>query len=139
MKSISTFDGDHNHFCQRQTRIEKCSSGRIPLHYRSQEEREDLHEVRSTDTGVDPGSVDQVWSLLKPTLPSDMAEFIAYYERTWIGSSSTDPLFDHWLWSFGITMTRYLLAYHDPITLSKVGIMAFNSYLGVRIQIFGLF
>ena len=41
---------------------------------------------------VDPGSVDQVWSLLKPTLPSDMAEFIAYYERTWIGSSSTDPL-----------------------------------------------
>ena len=88
---------------------------------------------------VDPGSVDQVWSLLKPTLPSDMAEFIAYYERTWIGSSSTDPLFDHWLWSFGITMTRYLLAYHDPITLSKVGIMAFNSYLGVRIQIFGLF
>ena len=38
-------------------------------------------------------------SLLKPNIPSDMAEFVDYFERTWIGTSSTSPLFDHWLWN----------------------------------------
>ena len=46
-----------------------------------------------------PGSVEHVWSLLKPNIPSDMAEFVDYFERTWIGTSSTSPLFDHWLWN----------------------------------------
>ena len=43
--------------------------------------------------------VDMVWRLLKPTLPSDMASFIQYYESTWIGTSSTPPLFAQWSWN----------------------------------------
>ena len=48
---------------------------------------------------VCPGSVEHLWSLLKPNIPSDMAEFVDYFERTWIGTSSTLPLFDHWFWN----------------------------------------
>ena len=33
------------------------------------------------------------WRQVKPTLPQDMATFIDYYERTWVGTAHADPLF----------------------------------------------
>ena len=39
-------------------------------------------------TFVDLGDV-----LLKPTLPSEMEAFAEYYERTWVGTDTTSPLF----------------------------------------------
>ncbi|CAB4062595.1 unnamed protein product [Lepeophtheirus salmonis] len=41
------------------------------------------------------GQVDRAWRLLKPTLPLDMEAFSRYFEVTWIGTSSNDPLLSH--------------------------------------------
>ena len=38
--------------------------------------------------------MNRAWRLLKPTLPSDMDTFTKYVEDTWIGTSTTDPMFD---------------------------------------------
>ena len=40
-----------------------------------------------------------VWDACRSELPSDMDEFADYYERTWIGSSSSSPIFDKFLWN----------------------------------------
>ena len=49
---------------------------------------------------VEPGSVVDVWEdQIKPNLPSDMEEFGSYFERTWVGSGSSSPLFDIMLWN----------------------------------------
>ena len=48
---------------------------------------------------VPEGEVPRVWRQLKPVLPADLAEFAAYYESTWIGTSTTDPLFYHDMWN----------------------------------------
>ena len=40
------------------------------------------------------------WRQLRPTLPQeDMATFIDYYERTWVGTAHADPLFPHSRWN----------------------------------------
>lgn len=39
------------------------------------------------------------WRHLEPLLPPDMADFTSYFQRTWIGSSSTDPMFDTAMWN----------------------------------------
>ena len=39
------------------------------------------------------------WRHLKPLLPNDMMEFANYYEATWIGTSTTEPLFSHEMWN----------------------------------------
>ena len=39
------------------------------------------------------------WRQLRPTLPQDMASFIDYYERTWVGTAHADPLFPHSRWN----------------------------------------
>ena len=44
--------------------------------------------------------VPMVWRLLKPLIPADMLAFINYYESTWIGTSSRNPLFSHDIWNF---------------------------------------
>ena len=44
--------------------------------------------------------VPRVWRYVKPLLPADMATFSAYYESTWIGTSSTNPNFSHDMWNF---------------------------------------
>ena len=43
--------------------------------------------------------LDLAWRLLKPTLPTDMTEFASYFEHTWMGTSSTPPIFDTWSWN----------------------------------------
>ena len=43
--------------------------------------------------------MDMAWRYLKPTLPSDMDAFARYYESTWMGTSSTSPLFDKDTWN----------------------------------------
>lgn len=45
------------------------------------------------------GDVEESWQLLKPTLPSSMDSFAEYYERTWVGTSSSPPLFSPWMWN----------------------------------------
>lgn len=32
-------------------------------------------------------------------MPADMSSFTDYFERTWIGSSTTQPLFPHYSWN----------------------------------------
>ena len=44
--------------------------------------------------------VPMVWRLLKPRIPADMLPFVNYYESTWIGTSSRNPLFSHDIWNF---------------------------------------
>ena len=48
---------------------------------------------------VPVSDVDMAWRLLKPLLPAEMTSFARYYESTWIGTSSTPPLFDHDSWN----------------------------------------
>ena len=48
---------------------------------------------------VDLGDVLDTWTLLKPTLPSEMEAFAEYYERTWVGTDTTSPLFSPWIWN----------------------------------------
>lgn len=43
--------------------------------------------------------IDRAWRFVKPLIPSDMEPFVEYYERTWIGSSSRQPLFEHSKWN----------------------------------------
>ena len=39
--------------------------------------------------------VERVRRTLKPLLPADMVSFISYFESTWVGTSTTSPLFSH--------------------------------------------
>ena len=39
------------------------------------------------------------WRTVKPLIPVDMAAFANYFESTWIGTSSSDPLFSHDIWN----------------------------------------
>lgn len=48
---------------------------------------------------VEPGSVVAFWNSIKPNLPDDMIDLIDYFERTWIGTSSRNPIFDIYLWN----------------------------------------
>ena len=43
--------------------------------------------------------LDLAWRLLKPTIPSDMDEFVAYFESTWMGTSAKAATFDPWSWN----------------------------------------
>ena len=43
--------------------------------------------------------VPQAWRHLKPLLPVDMAEFASYYENTWIGTATSNPLYAHDMWN----------------------------------------
>ena len=45
------------------------------------------------------GDLHMAWRLIKSTLPSEMTQFGDYFERTWIGTSSTDPLYDNGTWN----------------------------------------
>ena len=48
---------------------------------------------------VDRGDVEEVWETLKSTLPTDLHDSIDYYERTWIGTSESPPLFSPLMWN----------------------------------------
>ena len=48
---------------------------------------------------MEPGSVVDVWRHIVGNLPQEMSEFGSYFERTWIGSPSTEPIFDKYLWN----------------------------------------
>ena len=39
--------------------------------------------------------VERVWRTLKPLIPADMVSFIPYFESTWVGTSTTSPIFSH--------------------------------------------
>ena len=43
--------------------------------------------------------VERVWRTLKPLIPADMVSFISYFESTWVGTSTTSPLFSHDMWN----------------------------------------
>ena len=48
---------------------------------------------------VQLSDLNTTWRHLKPLLPNDMMEFANYYEATWIGTSTTEPLFSHEMWN----------------------------------------
>ena len=49
---------------------------------------------------MEPGSVVDVWrDHIVGNLPQEMSVFGSYFERTWIGSPSTEPIFDKYLWN----------------------------------------
>ena len=53
-----------------------------------------------TDIAFIPESdVDQAWSFIRPLIPVDMENFRDFFERTWIGTSSTPPIFSHDMWN----------------------------------------
>ena len=39
------------------------------------------------------------WETLKPQIPADMLTFSTYFENTWIGTTSSNPLFTHDIWN----------------------------------------
>ena len=43
--------------------------------------------------------VERVWRTLKLLIPADMVSFISYFESTWVGTSTTSPLFSHDMWN----------------------------------------
>ena len=57
--------------------------------------------------------IDSSWRFVKPLVPSDMDPFVEYFERTWIGTSSRRPLFDHTKWT---TTTTSSSTFPDPLT-----------------------
>ena len=40
-----------------------------------------------------------LWRTLKPLLRADMVSFISFFESTWVGTSTTSPLFSHDMWN----------------------------------------
>ena len=48
---------------------------------------------------VDLGDVQDTWALLKPTVPPEMEFFAHYYERTWVGTATSSPLYSPWIWN----------------------------------------
>ena len=49
---------------------------------------------------MEPGSVVDVWrNEIVDYLPTEMNEFASYFERTWIGTPTTEPIFDKYLWN----------------------------------------
>ena len=43
--------------------------------------------------------IDSAWRFLKPLIPADMDDFVNYFERTWIGTSTQGPRFEHSKWN----------------------------------------
>lgn len=43
--------------------------------------------------------IDEAWRIVKALLPADMASFADYFERTWIGTSTTAATFDRFMWN----------------------------------------
>ena len=59
---------------------------------------------RNTRQDGSPGfvpvkEVERVWRTLKSLIPADMVSFISYFESTWVGTSTTSPLFSHDMWN----------------------------------------
>ena len=50
--------------------------------------------------------ISYAWEVLKPTIPSDMADFSQYYESTWIGTPDSPAKFDPACWN-----------QHDPCSM----------------------
>ena len=40
-----------------------------------------------------------VWNEIVNNLPPEMQEFASYFERTWVDSSTAEPIFDRFLWN----------------------------------------
>ena len=62
-------------------------------------------------------TVDMAWRFLKPTLPSDMMTFARYYEDTWIGTSTSSPLYDHHDATQMMLPTQFLLDFRYLLLL----------------------
>ena len=43
--------------------------------------------------------VERVWRTFEPLIPADMVSFVSYFESTWVGTSTTSPLFSHDMWN----------------------------------------
>ena len=71
---------------------------------------------------VEPSTVD-VWPDIVNSVPSEMHEFISYFERTWLGSPSTVPIFDRFLWT---QFDSVLAGLPRSNNIVEVGIMAFS-------------
>ena len=49
---------------------------------------------------MEPGSVVDVWTNdIVGNLPQEINEFASYFERTWIGTPTAEPIFDKYLWN----------------------------------------
>ena len=59
----------------------------------------EIHEFISYFERTRLSTVDDVWPDIVNSVPSKIHEFISYFERTWLGSPSTVPLFDRFLWT----------------------------------------
>ena len=59
---------------------------------------------------MEPGSVVDVWTNdIVGNLPQEMNEFASYFERTWIGTPTAEPIFDKYLWNMYDTVLARLL------------------------------
>ena len=52
--------------------------------------------------------IELAWNELKLTLPPEMISFGRYYETTWIGTTSSPPLFDHASWNYHVSSLMLL-------------------------------
>ena len=52
--------------------------------------------------------INAAWRQVRPTLPQDMATFIDYCERTWVGTAHADPIFPHSRWNQNDATARLL-------------------------------
>ncbi|XP_063693751.1 uncharacterized protein LOC134825467 [Bolinopsis microptera] len=72
---------------------------------------------------VDLGDVLDTWTQLKATLPSEMDSFADYYERTWVGTQTSSPLYTHWIWN---QRDAVMAGLPEVPTLLRVGTTVFD-------------
>ena len=77
---------------------------------------------------VPTDTVDMAWRFLKPTLPSDMMTFARYYEDTWIGTSTSSPLYDHHDATQMMLPTQFLLDFRYLLNLRLYRVKNFPMY-----------
>ena len=70
---------------------------------------------------VPPEDVEMAWRHLKPLIPADMAAFVGYMERTWLGTSSNEPLLTSSDGISGMLQSVESVDFLDPPTSRKGG------------------
>ena len=78
---------------------------------------------------MEPGPVVDVWNNdIVGNIPQEMNEFASYFERTWIGNPTAEPIFDNYLWNMYDTVLAGLPRSKD---------LVFRSWLLVAIRLSG--
>ena len=67
---------------------------------------------------MEPGSVVDVWTNdIVGNLPQEMNEFASYFERTWIGTPTAEPIFDKYLWNMYDTVLARLPRFNNIVLI----------------------